>query len=289
MLAAVEAAGQVLAYGPPPEKRGNEKVRAKWFREFVQGVVDRIAPPRDITALAAESSRLADSGFWLAVPVVARSTPAAVLGTALHAMSDYGSLPVTQVLIDVRQATPERVLDLTGICAVRGVGVLLDARAYDVDSADVTAHVDQVLGLRTLVEGEHAHAQRPGVILAADIRRTVDLCRELGDGRVRIVRGRKDPDGGARFSSRAETDKAFVRCARVLIQGQGHPCFATRQAKLIEVIRDIAQRSGRQSDSYEFGFDIGQREAEQRRLLDGHLHVRVSLTAAADLLAVGAQ
>lgn len=259
------------------------------IREFVQGVVDRIVPPRDIAALAAESSRLADSGCWLAVPVVARATPAAVLGTALHAMSDYGSLPVTQVLLDVRQATPERVLDLTGICAVRGVGVLLDARGYDVDSAEVTAHVNQVLGLRALVEGEHAHAQRPGVILAADIRRTVDLCRELGGGPVRIVRGRKDPDGGARFSSRAETDKAFVRCARVLIQESGHPCFATRQAKLIEVIRDIAQRSGRQPDSYEFGFDIGQREAEQRRLLDAHLHVRVSLTAAVDLLAVVAQ
>ncbi len=41
MLAAVEAAGQVLAYGPPPEKRGNEKVRAKWFREFVQGEVKK--------------------------------------------------------------------------------------------------------------------------------------------------------------------------------------------------------------------------------------------------------
>ena len=41
MLKAVEAAGQLLAYGPPPEKRGNEKARAKWFREFVQGEVKK--------------------------------------------------------------------------------------------------------------------------------------------------------------------------------------------------------------------------------------------------------
>lgn len=39
MLAAVEAVGQVLAYGPPPATRGNEKVRAAWFREFVQAEV----------------------------------------------------------------------------------------------------------------------------------------------------------------------------------------------------------------------------------------------------------
>ncbi len=39
MLKAVESAGQVLAYGPPPDTRGNEKARAKWFREFVQGEV----------------------------------------------------------------------------------------------------------------------------------------------------------------------------------------------------------------------------------------------------------
>ncbi len=259
------------------------------IREFVQGVVERIVPPRDIDALAAESSRLADSGCWLAVPVRARMTPAASLGTALHAMSDYGSLPVTQVLLDVQGATPEQVLDLSGICAVRGVGVLLDARAYDVDSTDVTAHVDRILALRSLVEQEHTHAQRPGVILAADIRRTIELCRELGDGRVRIVRGRRDPDGGARYSSRAETDKAFIRCARVLIQGTGHPCFATRQTKLIDVIRDLAQRSGREPDTFEFGFDIGQRDLEQRRLLDAHQHVRVSLSAAADLLSTVAQ
>ncbi len=41
MLAAVTAAGQVLAYGPPPDTRGNEKARAKWFRAFVQGEVRR--------------------------------------------------------------------------------------------------------------------------------------------------------------------------------------------------------------------------------------------------------
>jgi DNA polymerase-3 subunit delta len=35
MLKAVESAGQVLAYGPPPEKRGNERARAAWFRDFV--------------------------------------------------------------------------------------------------------------------------------------------------------------------------------------------------------------------------------------------------------------
>ncbi len=39
MLAAVEAVGQVLAYGPPPATRGNEQVRAAWFREFVQAEV----------------------------------------------------------------------------------------------------------------------------------------------------------------------------------------------------------------------------------------------------------
>lgn len=35
MLKALESAGQVLAYGPPPEKRGNERARAAWFRDFV--------------------------------------------------------------------------------------------------------------------------------------------------------------------------------------------------------------------------------------------------------------
>lgn len=41
MLAAVQAAGVVLAYGPPPATRGNEGVRAAWFRDFVQGEVGK--------------------------------------------------------------------------------------------------------------------------------------------------------------------------------------------------------------------------------------------------------
>ncbi len=41
MQKAVEAAGTLLAYGPPPDKRGNEKARAKWFREFIQGEVKK--------------------------------------------------------------------------------------------------------------------------------------------------------------------------------------------------------------------------------------------------------
>ena len=259
------------------------------IREFVQGVVERISPPGGLTALAAESARVADSGCSIALPIRARSTPAATLGTALHAMSDYGSLQVTQVLLDVRHASEEQVLDITGICAVRGVGVLLDARAYDVDSEFVTGHVDGVLAMCALAEKEHAHSVPPGVILAADIRRTVDLCRAVGGGRVRIVRGRKDPDGGARFSSRAETDKSFIRCARVLLQEPGYPCFATRQTKLIEVVRHLAQRSRREPNTFEFGFDIGQREVEQRRLVAADLRVRVTVTAATDLLSRVAQ
>jgi DNA polymerase III subunit delta len=41
MLAAVEGAGQVLAWGPPPARRGNERARATWFRDFLQAEVRR--------------------------------------------------------------------------------------------------------------------------------------------------------------------------------------------------------------------------------------------------------
>ncbi len=58
MQKAVEATGQLLAYGPPPDRRGNEKARAKWFRDFNQGEV-MPRGPAITAALAADGVRRA--------------------------------------------------------------------------------------------------------------------------------------------------------------------------------------------------------------------------------------
>jgi DNA polymerase-3 subunit delta len=165
MLAAVEAAGQVLAYGPPPEKRGNEKARAKWFREFVQGEVKKsgstITP-----ALAEEVVRRAgragtDSGHL--------ANEAAKLATAA------GDGPVTAEIVDsLVVVDPEAKAYLLGDLIVSG-----DARGAQAMLADLGGGSDTTAPIviqRMLARHFRgiAAAQEPGAT-QADVERITGL------------------------------------------------------------------------------------------------------------------
>lgn len=128
MLKAVEGVGQVLAWGPPPEKRGNEKARAAWFRDFVVGEVRRHGSTIP-GALADEVVRRAgragsDSGHL--------SNEAAKLAVAA------GDGPVTKDLVDALVVVdPEAKAYLLGDLIVGG-----DARSAQAMLADLAAGSD---------------------------------------------------------------------------------------------------------------------------------------------------
>ncbi|MEY9847657.1 proline dehydrogenase family protein [Streptacidiphilus sp. MAP5-3] len=116
-----------------------------------------------------------------------------------------------------------------------------------------------------------------GVVLQTYLRRTESDCRDLlgADSRVRLVKGAyAEPDSVA-YRGKDAVDRSYVRCLRLLMEGQGYPMVATHDPRLIEIAGALAVRAGRPQDRYEFQMLYGIREDEQRRLAGAGETVRV--------------
>jgi len=115
-----------------------------------------------------------------------------------------------------------------------------------------------------------------GAVLQAYLHRTEADCADLaGEGsRVRLCKGAyKEPDSVAYQGF--EVDKAYVRCLKVLMAGQGYPMLATHDPRLVEIAGALAAKHGRDPKSFEYQMLYGIRPEEQQRIADRGDQVRV--------------
>lgn len=118
-----------------------------------------------------------------------------------------------------------------------------------------------------------------GVALQAYLHRTEQDCRDLAHegSRVRLCKGAyKQPETVA-FQDKEEVDKSYVRCLKVLIEGEGYPMIATHDPRLVEIATVLADKAQRDADSFEFQMLLGIRPDEQRRLAGAGARMRVYL------------
>jgi len=142
-----------------------------------------------------------------------------------------------------------------------------------VDMEDHTT-TDSTLGIVRELRRDFPWA---GAVLQAYLRRTEGDCRDLaGAGsRIRLCKGAyKEPESVA-FQSRAEVDRSYVRCLRILVGGAGYPMFATHDPRLISIAGTLVQRAGRAKGGYEFQMLYGIRPHEQLRLAEQGETVRI--------------
>jgi proline dehydrogenase len=68
-----------------------------------------------------------------------------------------------------------------------------------------------------------------GAVLQAYLHRTEADCRELAyeGSRVRLCKGAYHEPEEVAFQDKAEVDKSYVRCLKVLLGGHGYPMIAT--------------------------------------------------------------
>jgi len=112
-----------------------------------------------------------------------------------------------------------------------------------------------------------------GAVLQSYLFRTEDDCRDLaGEGsRVRLVKGAYNEPASVAFQNKREVDKAYVRCLRTLMAGSGYPMIGSHDPRMVVIGQELARRSGRKLDEYEFQMLYGIRDAEQDRLVaEGH-------------------
>lgn len=118
-----------------------------------------------------------------------------------------------------------------------------------------------------------------GVTLQARLHRTEHDCRAFAheDSRVRITRGALGAPRGEAFTDPLEVDKAYVRCLKILMAGQGYPMIATHDARLVSIALSLAGRNARAQGTYEVQRDLGVRPAEARRLAAAGETVRIRI------------
>lgn len=116
-----------------------------------------------------------------------------------------------------------------------------------------------------------------GAVLQAALHRTEADCRALAyeGSRVRLCKGAYLEPESVAFQDKADIDKAYVRCLKVLLAGEGYPMIATHDPRMVEIASSLASRYGRAAGTYEYQMLYGIRPEEQRRLAASGETVRV--------------
>jgi proline dehydrogenase len=123
-----------------------------------------------------------------------------------------------------------------------------------------------------------------GCVIQSYLHRAAEDCRALAvtGSRVRLCKGAYSAPASVAFGSRADVDRSYARCLRLLLAGPGYPMIATHDPRMIEIAGMRAAAAGRGADSFEYQMLFGIRPAEQLRLARGGSRVRVYLPYGSD-------
>ena len=135
-------------------------------------------------------------------------------------------------------------------------------------------HVDATLRIVRTLRDDHPDL---GCVIQSQLRRSADDCADLATqgSRVRLCKGAYNAPPDVAFATRAEVDRSYARCLRILMRGSGYPMFATHDPRLIEIAGAQAHLTGRGPGDFEYQMLYGIRPAEQQRLADSGAQVRV--------------
>jgi proline dehydrogenase len=123
-----------------------------------------------------------------------------------------------------------------------------------------------------------------GCVIQSYLRRSVADCQELAvtGSRVRLCKGAYQAPDDVGLAERADVDKSYARCLRILLDGPGYPMLATHDPRLIAIAGVKADLTGRDAGSFEYQMLYGIRPAEQERLARQGAQVRVYLPYGSD-------
>ena len=244
------------------------------------GIIGRMAGSGTLDDAVSAASGLGDAGYWVGLEYAV--LVADCEASADEALGEYHRL-VDRLATDGLASICEAAIVPESFGAADGViTAAAFARLDELVDHAATAGVQVMVGPSTDVArmvswaaSTVSRGRLVGVTLQAAMRRTEADCATLASGRVRLVKGGGRGLAEPTYSQPIEVDKAFVRCARKLLNGEGEPSFATHDDRLVDIVEALAARHGRAPDSFEFSFHPGHRDATQRRLAAAGGRVRL--------------
>ena len=141
--------------------------------------------------------------------------------------------------------------------------------------------VDSTLAILRELRRDHPGT---GAVLQSYLFRTEEDARDLAvaGSRVRLVKGAYKEPPNVAFQDRRDVDRAYVRALRTLFQGDGYPMVGSHDPRMIAIAQEFAARNKRTPDTYEFQMLYGIRTAEQRRLAEEGMRMRIYVPYGAD-------
>ncbi|MFD3455504.1 proline dehydrogenase family protein [Streptomyces sp. NPDC058691] len=141
--------------------------------------------------------------------------------------------------------------------------------------------VDSTLAILAELRERHPGT---GAVLQSYLFRTEEDARRLAvaGSRVRLVKGAYKEPASVALQDKTEVDRAYVRCLKILMAGDGYPMVGSHDPRLIAIAQELAHRAGRKQGSYEFQMLYGIRTAEQRRLAEDGERMRIYVPYGAD-------
>ncbi|GAA0521760.1 proline dehydrogenase [Saccharopolyspora subtropica] len=116
-----------------------------------------------------------------------------------------------------------------------------------------------------------------GAVLQSYLHRTEQDCRDLATegSRVRLCKGAYSEPASVAYQDRAEVDRSYVRCLKILMNGAGYPMVATHDPRMVSIAADLAARAGRGAGDFEYQMLYGIRPEEQKRIAAAGNKLRV--------------
>jgi proline dehydrogenase len=262
--------------------------RSRLVRRSVSGfpltrkVVDRFVAGEGVEEARDSVARLTGSGLTVTVDRLGEETrdAAAAAATAsaytrlLEALRPLGLGERAEVSVKLsavgQELSDELALEnATAICAAASAG----GSHVTLDMEDHTT-VDSTLAILRKLRVEYPAT---GVAIQSYLFRSEDDCRDLAvsGSRVRLVKGAYNEPPSVAHQGRQEVDKAYVRCLRILMAGEGYPMVATHDDRLISITEVLADRFGRAVGDYEYQMLYGIRTDRQEALAGAGHTVRV--------------
>jgi proline dehydrogenase len=240
------------------------------------GIVTGYVPGETTETAVAATQRLVDDGLRVTLDYLGEDTTDAAQAEAtvaaykelLAELAAKGLAPHAEVSVKlsaIGQSLPDNghkvaLENARDICrAARNAGTTVTLDMEDHTTTDSTL---------TILRELRKDFPETGAVLQAMLHRTEADCRALAyeGSRVRLCKGAYMEPEDVAFQDRLDVDKAYVRCLKVLLGGQGYPMIATHDPRMVQIASSLASRFGRRPGTYEFQMLYGIRPEEQKRL-----------------------
>jgi proline dehydrogenase len=261
---------------------------------LTRGVVARFVAGDSADDALAVTRRLLDDGLLVSLDYLGEDTvdpeqAAAVTDEYVRllgrldagGMSGRGAAEVsvkpTAVGLDLAEHGEKTAREnITRICAAAsaaGTTVTLDAEDH--------TRIEATLRIAAQVRPDFPDL---GCVIQSYLQRSPADCRALAvaGSRVRLCKGAYSAAGDVAFQARAEVDRCYARCLRLLMDGPGYPMIATHDPRLIRIAGQRARAAARPPASFEYQMLYGIRPAEQLRLARDGAQVRVYVPYGSD-------